>query len=113
MGTPTGKDDATLAKCKELGITLSAWAPLGGVSGVDVLHDPHVAAVAAAHKANTAQVGLRWLVQQGIPAVTSTDNPAHAASDLAVYDFELSEEEMALLSALPPPPPARDDEVMV
>merc|ERR1712217_518541 len=104
MGTPTGHDDATLAKCKELGITLAAWSPLGGVSGINVLHEPHTAAVAAAHKVSTAQVALRWLVQQGIPAVTATDNPAHAASNLAVYDFELSEEEMTQLSAVPPPP---------
>lgn len=102
--TPTGHDDVTLAKCKELGVTLSAWAPLGHVSGIDVLHEPHVVAVAASHNRSTAQIALRWLVQQGIPAVTSTNSPGHAASDLAVYDFELSAQEMDMLSSVPPPP---------
>jgi len=103
-----GSDDATLAKCKELGVTLSAWAPLGGVSGIDVLHQPTVQAIAAARGVSTAQVALRWLIQQGIPAVTSTDSPEHAASDLGVYGFELSHEEMQVLAAVPvpaPPPP--------
>lgn len=99
---PYGSDDATLAKSRELGVTLSAYAPLGGTSGVDVLHDPHVVAVASAHGVSTAQVALRWLIQQGIPAVTATDSPAHAASDLATYDLELTDEEMRSLAAVSP-----------
>lgn len=63
--TPWGRDDATLAKCRELGVTLSAYSPLGGWSKVDVLHDPAVLAVAKSQGRNAAQVALRWIVQQG------------------------------------------------
>ena len=52
-----GRDDATLAKCKEKGITHSAYSPLGGLSHVDVLRDPRVATVAAAHPASPRR---RW-----------------------------------------------------
>lgn len=100
--TDFGSDDVTLAKCKELGITLSAYSPLGRVTGIDVLHHPQVLAVAAAHQKTAAQVALRWLVQQGIPAVTSTNSAQHAAEDLEVLDFELSSEEMDALSAITP-----------
>lgn len=116
METLRGNDDPTLAKCKELGITLSAYGPLGGTTSIDVLHNPQVVAVAATHNRSTAQIALRWLVQLGIPAVTSTDSLNHATADLAVYDFELSEEEMALLMAVPGPQlehSSIDDQVLV
>ena len=51
----------TLAKCREKGITYSAYSPLGGLSGVEVLRNPIVSAVGAAHNKSTAQVALRWV----------------------------------------------------
>ena len=56
-----GRDFDTVNKCKEKGITYSAYSPLGGLTSVDVLHDPRVEAVAAKHKKSTAQVALRWV----------------------------------------------------
>lgn len=100
--TKWGRDDVTLAKCKELGITYSAYGPLGDTTSVDVLHQPRVLEVAAAHKRSAAQVALRWVVQQGIPSVTSTNSLQHAADDLEVYNFELTAEEMQLLAEVQP-----------
>jgi len=97
-----GSDDITFGKAKALGVTTSAWSPLGGVSKVDVLHDPTVESVAAGRNRSTAQIALRWLVQQGIPAVTASNSKEHAISDLHVFDFELSAAEMSRLSAVQP-----------
>jgi len=94
-------DDATWQRCKELGITYAAYSPLGGLENpLDVLHDPDVAAVAATHNRSTAEVALRWVVQQGVVAVTSTKKENHMLSDLAVFDadFELAEDEISRLS---------------
>merc|ERR1712031_35190 len=55
-----GRDLATLQRCKEVGITYSAYSPLGGLSGIDVLTDPDVVAIAKAHDKSPAQVALRW-----------------------------------------------------
>ena len=45
-----------------------------------------------------AQVALRWVTQQGIVAVTSSDNPSHVAGDLASFDLTLPDSEMAALA---------------
>ena len=50
------------------------------------------------HGVSSAQAALRWLVQQGIAVVTAGSNPAHLAEDVAVTDFQLSEEAMATLA---------------
>ena len=79
-------------------MTYSAYSPLGGLSGIDVLHDPVVERIAAAHNTSTAQVALRWVVQQGVVAVTASDKASYDVSDLNIFGFELTEADMAALS---------------
>lgn len=98
-----GRDDETKSACTAHGITYSAYSPLGGWAkgGTGhVLSDPTVKAVAAAHNRSAAQVALKWVVQQGVVAVTSSDKQDHVAGDLAIFDgeFELTSEEMTQLS---------------
>ena len=98
-----GRDDATRALCKRLGITYQAYSPLGGwaLGGTSrVLHDPTVLAVAAAHNRSAAAVALRWVVQQGVPVVTSSDKAEYDEEDLAVFDFNLTAAEMERLAAV-------------
>lgn len=95
-----GSDLATLQRCQTAGITYSAFSPLGGLSGIDIFSNPDVLAVAAAHGKTAAQVALRWVVQQGIPAVTASESADHDKADLDVFGFELSAEEMARLGAV-------------
>ena len=47
-----------------------------------------------------SQVALRWVVQQGVPAVTASDNVDHLAGDLEVFSFELSDDEMDWLRSV-------------
>lgn len=98
--TLNGRDMATLAKCNEKNITFSAYSPLGGLTGVDVLGNPTVIAVGKAHNKSSAQVALRWVTQQGVVAVTSATNPEYLAEDLDIFDFTLSDAEMATLAAI-------------
>jgi diketogulonate reductase-like aldo/keto reductase len=96
--TRWGRDEPTRAKSLANNITYSAYSPLGGVTKIDVLHNPTVLAVAADHGVNAAQVALRWVVQRGVPAVTNSDSAGHMQSDLAIFDFELTDEEMERLA---------------
>lgn len=98
--SPQGSDMATFKRCQEEGIVFSAYSPLGGLSHVDVLHDPVVEEIASAHNVSTAQVSLRWLLQQHIPLVTATDKENHMQSNLDVFGFVLSEDEMQRLFAV-------------
>ena len=95
-----GRDDATRRTCAKHGITYVAYSPLGGttVSTGHVLSDPTVKAVAKAHNRSAAAVALRWVTQQGVVAVTSSDNLGHVRSDLQTFDFNLTASEMAALA---------------
>ena len=95
-----GSDDATAAFCASRHISYSAYSPLGGLSGVDVLSDPAVRAVARTRGKSAAQVALRWLVQQNITFVTAGTNPDYLRDDLDVFDFDLSKEELQTLAAI-------------
>ena len=89
-----------MAKCKEKGITYSAYSPLGGLSGVDVLSNPTVKSIGAKHGKSSAQVALRWVTQQGVVAVTASTKASHLESDLGIFDFSLTAEEMAALTKI-------------
>jgi diketogulonate reductase-like aldo/keto reductase len=94
-----GQDDATRSYCQSQGVAYQAYSPLGGLSGVDVLGDKDVNAIAAAHNASAAQVALRWVAQQGALFVTAGSKAEYLREDLDIYGFELSATEMALLSS--------------
>jgi D-xylose reductase len=65
-----------------------------------VLEQAAVCAAAQRHGKTPAQVVLRWGVQRGTAVVTKTSRPERLAENLALFDFELSTDEMAAISAL-------------
>lgn len=71
-----------------LRLTTSEWAA------------PPLLRAAAAHGKSVAQVALRWIVQQGVAVVTSSNSVAHVRESEDVVSFELSAKEMRELSAL-------------
>ena len=79
------------------GLAITAYCPIarGQVPGDAVL-----ARIGAAHGKSPAQVSLRYLVQQGIIPIPRTANPQHMADNMAVFDFSLSDAEMAELKKL-------------
>jgi len=101
-----GRDAATIKRCMELNITYEAYGVFGEphatapTSAVDIMHHPTVVKVANQHNVSTSQVAGRWIVQQGMVAVMSSANPDHMKSDLGIFDFHLSEPEMAELNAV-------------
>jgi len=54
-------------------------------------------AVAAAHNKSTAEIALRWEVQQGIVAIIAGNKESHDRSDLDVFNFSLTQDEMTRL----------------
>ena len=71
-----------------------------GRSCGSLLREPAVARIGRAHGKSAPQVALRWVLQQGHALVTSTESPPHMASDLDVFDWSLTEDEMRQISAL-------------
>jgi D-xylose reductase len=95
--------------CHEAGIAVTGFSPLGALSYVpigmataaeSVLEQPAVKAAAARHGKTPAQVVLRWGVQRGNAIVPKTTRPERLAENLALFDFELTADEMAAITAL-------------
>lgn len=81
----------------QYGIATAAYCPLGTGK---LLEHPAVTTVAAAHGKSPAQVLIRWSIQLGDVVVPRVSDPARLAEDIDVFDFELSDAEMATLSGL-------------
>jgi 2,5-diketo-D-gluconate reductase A len=92
----------------EHGILTQAWSPLGGITfyrGQDgqtrsTLDDETIASIAGTHGKTPAQVMLRWHLQQGRSAIPKSVKPERIAENFAVFDFELSADELAAIDAL-------------
>lgn len=81
----------------QLGIATEAWSPLGQGS---LLTHPAVTAVAESHGKTAAQALIRWHIQLGNIVIPKSVNPQRIASNFDVFDFELTEQDMASISAL-------------
>ena len=80
-----------------LGIVTEAWGPLGQGS---LLTDPTVTAVAERSGRTPAQVLIRWHIQLGNIVIPKSVNPQRIASNFDVFDFGLSNNDMASISSL-------------
>jgi len=95
--------DDIVAFHKAHGIVTETWGPLG--RGGDMLADPVITSIAERHGRTPAQIVLRWHSQQDyVPAPKSSD-PARQAQNLNIFDFQLSDAEIAALNALDRPDP--------
>jgi diketogulonate reductase-like aldo/keto reductase len=89
---------ALTSVCRRHGIALTSYAP---ISRGDLLRDPLITEVAAAHGKTPAQVVLRWHVQLPMNiAIPKSENPQRIAENIAIFDFELTGEEMRRISGL-------------
>jgi 2,5-diketo-D-gluconate reductase A len=82
----------------EHGIVVEGYSPLW--RGRDLLGEPVVRAAAHAHGKTPGQVVLRWHVQLGVVPVPKSADPRRQAENIAVFDFTLTDAEMAAISAL-------------
>lgn len=91
---------AELAKIGLGDIVYEGWYPFGH-GDAKLLAEPVLAKIAEAHGKTAAQVILRWMLQEGVVTFPKTTNPQHVLDNIDVFDFELSDDEMAHINALP------------
>ena len=86
-----------IAACRRQGMATVAYSPVarGGVKS-----DKLLARIAKAHGKSAAQVSLRFLVQRGIVVIPRTSRVDRLSENLAIFDFVLSEAEMAEIAGL-------------
>lgn len=91
---------AELAKIGLDDIVYEGWYPFGH-GDAKLLAEPVLAKIAEAHGKTVAQVILRWMLQEGVVTFPKTINPQHILDNIDVFDFELSDNEMARINRLP------------
>jgi diketogulonate reductase-like aldo/keto reductase len=86
-----------IAACRKHGMAVVAYSPIAqGTAG----NDKVLARIGAAHGKTAAQVCLRFLVQQDIVVIPRTSKVERLSENAAIFDFALSDEEMAEISRL-------------
>jgi 2,5-diketo-D-gluconate reductase A len=88
---------ALLDSCRQNGIALEAYSPLG--TGRHVTSDT-VARIARRHERTPAQVLLRWCIERGIPIIPKSTHRERIAENAQLFDFRLSDQDIAELDAL-------------
>ena len=94
---PFINQDKVIAASKKHGMAVVAYVPIarGKVPGAEVLEK-----ICKAHGKSAAQVSLRYLIQLGCIPIPRTATPAHMKENMEVFDFKLSDAEMADLKKL-------------
>ncbi|MEK3968459.1 aldo/keto reductase [Paenibacillus sp. FSL H7-0323] len=86
---------------KEHGGVIESWSPLGRASSV--LENEEIAEIGKVHNKSISQVILRWHIQLGAIPIPKASSLEHQRDNLNIFDFELSEAEMTVISALTSP----------
>ena len=89
----------TQAFLEENSVRVEAWAPFAEGRN-NIFQNEVLLATAAQHQKSVAQVILRWLLQRGIIALSKTTRKDRMIENISVFDFELSAEDMAAITAL-------------
>jgi diketogulonate reductase-like aldo/keto reductase len=88
------------AACDQHGLALVAYSP---IARGRIKTDQTLAGIGRAHRKTPAQVCLRWLVQQNVTAIPRTSRVERLSENIEIFDFELSDEEMARIAGLANP----------
>ncbi|CAJ1378313.1 unnamed protein product, partial [Effrenium voratum] len=111
---PLYQPSETIQFCRDQGIVVEAYSPLGGGSASNqakatggeldgtrlLLTHPVVLSAAAKAQKSAAQVLLRWALQQDFLVIPRSSQPQRIRENLQVFDFRLSEEEMKAISEI-------------
>lgn len=94
----TGYDKALRAICQEHGVHYQSFWTL--TANPHLLASRVVESAAAAHRRTPAQVLFRYLTHVGVTPLTGTTSQVHIREDLAIFEFELSQGEVAAITGL-------------
>ncbi|HPA60295.1 MAG TPA: aldo/keto reductase [Clostridia bacterium] len=90
-------DTATTERLAKHGCRVMAWYPLGHGDKA-LLEEPAFIQLAEKYGKSTAQVILRWHIQIGNQVIPGSKNPEHIKENLDIFDFALTEGEMAQIA---------------
>ena len=84
---------------KDYGIQIQAWGPL--CEGMkNIFQHPVLEKIAKKHQKSIAQIALKWSVQMGNSVIPKSTNPVHLEENVALWDFELDQEDLDQIKQL-------------
>lgn len=90
--------------CQDKGIVVEAMSTFSHFRSVEprpeILENPVLQRIAELHHKTVAQVVLKWLLQQGVSIIPKTWNEQYLAENIDLFDFALSNDEMAVIDSL-------------
>ncbi len=98
---PGYSQEAAVAFCKANDVLPMAWSPLGRGRENATIGNAILVRLAEKYGKSIQQINLRFLLQKGILPIPKASSVAHMKANLEVFDFELSEDDMAMLSYMP------------
>jgi diketogulonate reductase-like aldo/keto reductase len=99
-----GIEQDLLPWCERQGMPVMAYSPLGG-PGANVLQNPALARIGAAHDCSAAAVALAWTIRSGsVIAIPESGSPAHVKENAVALSLTLTPEELKTLDAAHPAP---------
>ena len=81
------------------GVQIEAWAPFGEGRG-NMFLNPVIAEIGAKYSKTVAQTILRWHIQKGVVVIPKSTHKERMAENFNVFDFSLTDEDMAAINAL-------------
>ncbi|GAB3827051.1 aldo/keto reductase [Hymenobacter jeollabukensis] len=80
-------------------VQIESWGPFAEGKN-NLFHNELLQGIGAKYHKSVAQVVLRWLMQRGVVAIPKSVRPERMAENFAIFDFELSAEDMAAIGTL-------------
>ena len=86
---------------RQYGIVIESWYPFGGRGHTqENFNHPVITALSEKYRHSPAQIILRWQLQAGYIAIPGSSNPEHISENYDIFNFELTDEEMAQIAAI-------------
>lgn len=99
MFQPYSQEKSLKAFLDKSGIVIQAWYPLGH-GDKTLMEDPLPAQLGKKYGKSSAQIILRWHIQDGNIVIPGSKNPAHIKDNFDLFDFALTEDGMSAIAAL-------------
>jgi 2,5-diketo-D-gluconate reductase A len=84
---------------REHGVQIESWGPFAEGKN-DLFTHPTLSEIGAAHGKSVAHVVLRWLIQRGVVVIPKSVRPDRMRENIDVFDFELTDDQMARIAPL-------------
>ncbi len=95
---PGYTQQVTVDFCKNLGIQVSAWSPMGRAR---IIQEPALVEMAGKYHVSVAQLCIRFALQYGIIPLPKSSAPERMRQNLDVFRFEIEKDDMYRLLTLP------------